>query len=227
MVKREFDATFINLVANDPAVKPGAKIDGFADLTEVVSDYRNVLLTYEYGGFLLLYKSPGAYEIHTLALKAGRGQMLREAAREMLGYMFFQTDCERLITTAYKDNPSAAALSREFMTEKGETEKYHYFELTYRDWVVTCDIAREAGEQFHEIVDTNHADDVFHDHHAGGACILIRYGNILKAVKQYNEWAVMSGYQTFRIVQPMPLILSSGDMQLIYHNFQLEQIKCL
>jgi len=41
MIKREFDATFINSVANHPSVREGAKVQGFTDIQDLINDYRN------------------------------------------------------------------------------------------------------------------------------------------------------------------------------------------
>lgn len=224
MIKREFNADFINYVANDPSVKGGAKVNGVADLSSAVSDLRNVLITFEHGGFLLINKSSAVYEVHTMALKQGRGPMLREAIKEMLDYLFMQTDCERLVTVAYKDNPSAMRLSDEFMELRGETGSYCYYDLAYHDWVMTSQACRERGHLFHESVETNHEEDSTHDFHVGGALRMVEYGNVSKAKKLYNEWAVMSGYAPCQILNVSPLILGVGDMRLVIHNHTIEVI---
>lgn len=221
MLKRQFTAEHINAIANHSSVKHGAKIAEEADLLPLVNDYRHVVLAYEQGGFVLLNKGSQTYEVHTLALPEGRGPILRDAVKEMLHYLFLQTDCERLITTAYKASPLAMALSEEFMAFRGETDEYKYYELTYRDWVITSPIAKQAGEEFHNSVETDHGEDSTHDSHVGGAILLVKYGNVGKAKKVYNEWAVMSGYAQCSILNVSPLILGIGEMRLIYHNMTL------
>ena len=118
MFRRDFNANFLNQVANDPAVKGGAKLEGITDLSHLVT-FDNVLLSYESGCFLLINKGGGTYEVHTLALKEGRGDVLRENIDLAMEYMFLQTDCVRLVTIAYKDNPASIALSERYFDNNG------------------------------------------------------------------------------------------------------------
>jgi hypothetical protein len=222
-LRRDFNADFLNQVANDPAVKGGAKLEGIADLSQFVT-LDNVVLSYEAGCFLLINKGSGTYEVHTLALKEGRGNILRENIDLAMEYMFLQTDCLRLVTTAYKDNPASTALSEVYFNNKGETEGYKYYELQYQDWVVKCDKARDEGESFHLGVETNHDEDTVHDYHVGGAILLLKNGNIGKGAEMYNAWAAMSGYELITILSVAPLILQIGQMTVIYHNGILEEI---
>ena len=124
MIKRDFNADFINSVINHPSVRGGAKVVEDVDLTELIKDPLNIVLTYEYGGFVLIKRDDG-YELHTQALKKGRGKMLREALNEMFDYMFKR--CEKITSMASVDNPAAVALAREFMTEVNKDEEYYYF----------------------------------------------------------------------------------------------------
>lgn len=226
MIKREFDARYLNSVANDPAVRGGSRIKEDIDMTPMAQDYRNLILTYEGGGFLVLWKGNGVYEVHTMALKGGRGCVLRDAIKDALEYMFFRTDCERLITVAYKDNPASVALSDAFFERRGSTELLNYYELRYSNWVQQCKTAKDAGHQFHAGVETNHEEDDTHDYHVGGAIQLIQNGNTLKAIKLYNEWAVMSGYEQAILVNAFPLIVHIGDMKVIYQDNKLGEIIC-
>ncbi len=125
MIKREFEADFINSVINHPSVRGGAQVIDDVDLSELVKNPNNIVLTYEYGGFVLIRRDD-SYELHTQALKKGRGKMLREALDEMFDYMFSR--CQKITTMASIDNPAAVALSREFMTEVDKDEEYFYFE---------------------------------------------------------------------------------------------------
>jgi hypothetical protein len=243
MVKREFDAEYINAVVNDPAVKDGAKIVEIADLALVASDARNFILVYDGGGFVIINRNDGVYEVHTQALKEGRGRTLRNAITEAMEFMFFQTDCVRLLTKAWKDNPASIALSNHYFNCKGDTEENYYYELLYRDWVETSNNAKEEGEKFHALVEDQkdhiangalataiekHKDDRdddthdTHDYHVGGACLMLKYGNMFKAREMYNGWAKMSGYERIVILGTEPLVCGIGDMTLTYHNSKME-----
>jgi len=131
MLKRFFNAAYLNEVANHPSVRGGAKldlIDGPADFAALVENLDNILLCYD-GGCFLLIKDGDDYEIHTMALKEGRGQKLRDAVVEMLTYLFERTDCQNLKTMAYKTNAAAVKLSQEFMRKEREDDEMIYYTL--------------------------------------------------------------------------------------------------
>lgn len=125
MLIRAFDATYINSIINHPSVRYGAKVTGEIDLSEFVKDAKNYVLTYEGGGFVLIPRE-SSYELHTQALKEGRGKKLREAAKEMFEYMF--NHCDRVTSMAPHDNPLAIKIANEFMTETHRDDIYIYFE---------------------------------------------------------------------------------------------------
>lgn len=117
MIDRHYNADYINLVANHPSVRGGAKIDMLghdADFSAIVANPDNVLIAYEGGCFLLLFKSPGVYELHTMALKHGRGKTLRQHIVLMLIYMFEFIKAERIETMAFIENAAAIRLAEQF-----------------------------------------------------------------------------------------------------------------
>ena len=220
---RDFSPTFINKVLNDPAVRGGAKIEHTTDLTNLVKDIRNIVLKYEKGCFLLVWISDGVYDVHTLALKDGRGKMLRQAIEKAMEYMFFETECELLTTLAYKNNAPSVALSDSYFNRMSESEELITYNLTYHDWIIKSETARLEGERFHSQVDANHDDDKAHDCYVGGSILILKSGNVYKSTKLYNEWAETSGYEEISILNNSPLLLKIGDMML---NSDLEQISC-
>lgn len=222
-MKRDFNADFLNQLLNDRSIIRGSRLEGVTDLSLLVKD-TNVILTYEEGAFLVINKGASTYEVHTMALKEGRGKVLRENIAKAMEYMFFNTDCVRLITSAFKDNPASVALSKEYFRLKGENEEAYYYELRYGDWITDCDIARDEGERFHEQVEVNHSKDDTHDSNVGGAILLLKNGNVGKGVTLYNEWAKMSGYELITVLNVTPLIMQIGEMKVIYHNQVLEEI---
>jgi len=225
-MKRVFDATYANSVMRHPSVMCGAMVTEDADLSEFVSNLNNVVLVYDGGAFAVENKGSGVYDVHTLALPEGRGKKLRENISKALRYMFVETDCERLITKAFKDNSSSVALSDAFFNRRGESKEFIYYEMPYSKWVESSAEAKCTGESFHGSIEANHDDDITHDHHAGGAILILQTGNYEKATRLYNEWAVMSGYEPIALLRINPLIASMGKDLFIYHNQTLEQILC-
>ena len=214
-ITRSFDHKFLEEVITHPSVIKGAKGFEGIDLHRIVDNINNYLLVNEFGGFIVVNKMPGVYECHTQFLPAGRGAKVREAVIEAFDYMFINTDCERIITKAYKDNFASVKLSREFFSEEGETSDYFYYSLRYDDWVKT-DRNKLAGEQFHELVKetTNHSDDTTHDYYVGASMRMAKAGNYVKAQHFYNLWAVMSGYEPLVILKNNPLVVQAGDLRL-------------
>jgi len=218
MLKRSFDADFINAVLNDPTVSEGAEIKGIGDVAELVNDARNVLLTNEYGGFLYIQVAPQTYEVHTQFLEAGRGTKAYLAALESVRYMFIQTDCMRILSKARPENTGACQLAEKVLRYKGFNGTYGYYSLEYMEWVETDKVNKKRGVAFHVTVkeDANHDDDDVHDYHVGGAILLCEANNALKAQQVYNYWAIASGYEMVIIDSLNPLIMNVGSMRLAF-----------
>lgn len=88
MLDRSYDAERINVVVNDPEVRPfvGAIELGDVDLTSVVERPENWFLMGEHGGFGLVWSAPGVHEIHTFILPLGRGKWATKAAETMIAF---------------------------------------------------------------------------------------------------------------------------------------------
>lgn len=215
MINRSFDYDFIQAVIGHPSVIKGAKAWECIDLKPTIDNLDNYLLVNDFGGFVVINRMPGIYECHTQFLPDGRGEAVRAAVVDAFDYMFINTDCTRIITKAYKDNPASIALSKEFFKEEGETEEYYYYSRSYSEWVYN-EKNELAGRSFHELVEetTNHDDDDTHNYHVGGCLRMAKAGNYIKAQHFYNEWAVMSGYETITILKQNPLLISVGNMKI-------------
>lgn len=92
MIERTFDAERINYLINHPEIRPfvGGDISIPVDLTAVVQDDKNFMLTGEYGGFCYTWSAPETYEVHTFILPEGRGRKAYKLARASLEYMVEQ-----------------------------------------------------------------------------------------------------------------------------------------
>jgi len=88
MLDRSYDADRINLVVNDPAVRPfvGAVDAGDLDLTEAVERPEHWFLMGEHGGFGLIWTAPNVHEVHTFILPSGRGKWAVKAAEAMIDF---------------------------------------------------------------------------------------------------------------------------------------------
>lgn len=225
MIRRSFTATLLNLVANDPEVRPwlgGANPGEAIDLTEAVANTNNITLEGAGGGFFLQLLTPGTYELHTIFAKAARGKPMVEAARQMFRYVFAQTEALEILTKCPDNNDGARWLS----SAMGFRERFRredswapgvgisYRVLSIDDWFIRDREALRAGKEFHEILQaarvaeamptqfSDHADDEAHDRAAGAALLMARSGQTAKAVVFYNRWALFAGYLPIEIVGP-------------------------
>lgn len=89
VLERSFATVAINSLANHPDVRPhiGGDPKLPVDLAEALDCDRNVWLSGEHGGFLLLWCAPGVFEVHTLIRPEGRGKWAIDAAREGIATM--------------------------------------------------------------------------------------------------------------------------------------------
>ena len=217
-MRRSFDSQFINSVINHESVKDWAEIKGLGDLSPIVDDLRNVLLTNDHGGFVYIQVAPGTYEVHTQFLPEGRGAKALKAAIDSVKYMFINTDCMRILSKARPDNTGACQLAERVLNQKGFNGTYNYYSLEYMEWVETDPSNKLKGVEFHDLVedDTNHDEDDTHDYHVGAAIALCEANNALKAQQVYNYWAIASGYEMATIDSLNPLIISVGSMRLAF-----------
>ncbi len=211
MIRRTLDATFLNEVANHPDVRPWIGGEGEVDLAPIVEDLDNLAIVTQYGGWVLHHVGPGVYEIHSLFLKEGRGRHFRDAAFEMLRWVFTHTDGVEILTKV-PDNNRGAGMACAWV---GFRERFHrenawlegvgvsFRALTIDDWYVRDPLTQKAGQAFHEAVEIakgptgeHHPEDPAHDQAAGAAVLMAQAGNMAKAVAFYNRWSVFAGYQT-------------------------------
>lgn len=88
MLDRSYDAERINIVINDPYVRPfvGGVELGDIDITNAVERPENWFLMGEHGGFGLIWTAPNAHEVHTFILPSGRGKWATDAAKAMIDF---------------------------------------------------------------------------------------------------------------------------------------------
>lgn len=136
------DASWLNRVMNDPSVYPDISLGhkDYFDATEVLKNPRNHFFANEYGGFLVMDKGDGVYEVHTQFLPGGRGKAARESAREAMEQMFLTTDCMALTTFCPSDNKKAINLALFAGMHKRQPETYfgvqgHMYSITVKEWL--------------------------------------------------------------------------------------------
>jgi hypothetical protein len=220
-VRRTLDAAGFNKIANHPEVRPWIGGEGEIDLTDTIADLRNHALQIDGGGFLLLARDQGVYEVHSLFLPEARRRSLA-AMRSGMEYMFVETDAFRLVTQVPDSHRAAAALALRggfkewFRLEHSALGPSSFVSVELDGWIQGHSAFDAAGDWFHdklrEAKGTDlHADDAAHTRAVGAAVRMIFAGNAGKGVAAYNRWAVCAGYAPVQILSAAPLVVDVVD----------------
>lgn len=243
---RTLEASHLNAVANDPAVRPWLGGDGPLDLTALVADPVNVALTTPAGGFLGIAHGFGCYEVHSLFGREGRGRETIPAMRAALAYMFTATDAIEMVTKVPQDNKAAAGLARLGGFEVAWTRRLpwsggtlvdtDFLRLTLLRWALRAAVTAELGQWFHHALAhakaqahsdlPTHAEDPIHDAMVGAAILMVRAGNLRKAVATYNPWARFAGYTPITILREQPVVLDLGEAVVEARGETMEILLC-
>jgi hypothetical protein len=238
-LRREFDASAINLILNHPDVFEQVSAFGIEsiDLGPLVDDVRNVLLMCEGGGIFFNQHEPGIYEVHTNFLKGFRGRHAILASLAAYRWMFTHTDCMVLLTRVPAFNRAAewfchqVGATKEFeraaiwKAKDGGLYDMSFWALRYDDWIrQTPDLMRSAREyrarldqeyerHFGVSREAKPAEEC-HDLHVGAAIEMIYGGHPEKAVVLKNRWGRFSGYGLMAMLSREPLIIDTGEAVL-------------
>lgn len=236
MGSRIFNSKHLNEIANDPRIRPWLGGTGEIDLTAALSAPANFAYGDEDGGFVLMNLGYGRYEVHTILRYGVRDARTR--AQEMLDYMFIHTDALEIVTKVPKNNPRAGALAAgcgflQLWERPNGWEGQHGLSFRKLDldlWASECYTAEVEGEAFHRklehLIPENHPEDQNHDMAVGVALLMVKAGNVDKALTFYNKWAVFAGYGQVQLISQNPLIIDMGTEFLVFKNGELEDIQC-
>ena len=225
-VFRSFDAERLNEILNIPEVHKWAALPDQKelDVTPLIENRDNYLLMAEdkSGGILFEKKEVGMYEVHTQFDPKSRGTGPVRAVKEMLGWMFANTDAVQLVTRVSVDNKPAYKLAEHFSNLEyvhkdrwiigDESSEVHVFTLRLYDWIRNWKDLSEEGKEFHDDLELmlghkSHEDDLAHDRWVGACVQMIRGGQVHKGVAVYNNWTVCSGYEPIKLISSDPVVL--------------------
>lgn len=88
MIWRQFNASSLNRIANDPDVRPMMGGQGDMDFTGFLADRRNIALQSDGGCGLFDWSGPGIYQMHTMWMPEARGKKARSLIGDMVAAMF-------------------------------------------------------------------------------------------------------------------------------------------
>jgi hypothetical protein len=246
-VRRTMEATYLNTVANHPQVRPALGGEGPLDLTAILADAENFALTAEGGGWVFVRHEPGAYELHTLFLRHGRGRACLAAWREAARYMFLETDAREIVTKVPANNLGAAFAAQKcgfaerftrheaFADPHGQLHDVSYLGLTLDNWVAVEASLDAGGHWFHDGMERTlagagmppHSDDPAHERAVGAAVAMIAARNHRKGVWFYNRWARLAGYPVVSVLSETPLAIDVGAGVVVEaRDGTMEVIRC-
>lgn len=174
---------------------------------------------FETGGFVFQRLGAACYEVHTLFLPKSKGVL--NCARLAAHFMFCATECEEILTKVPVDNIAARRLTEKmgFIKEFSRKAAFggkdvDYFRLTLKGWMFKEPHLAKLGRDFHVAAEqtTDHGDDAAHDQAVGCALAIAKAGQLGKAQRIYNEWALFAGYEP--AVQTEDTNFSVGAMRL-------------
>lgn len=236
MIHRTFDASAINEVANHPEVHCWLGVTEAVDLTPQVFDTANYTLMTEGGGFILIGRGDGVYEVHSQFKPEARRNSIK-AMRAGFDYMFTRTDCQRILTQVPDNNPGAQALARfakfrsmfrRAHTPRGPTS---FMGLSLDEWIQDTVDLETDGHWFHEQLEAVkttelHPDDPAHERAVGAAVRMILRGNAAKGVATYNRWALFAGYAPIALLNDTPAVIDVVDAVVEVRDDKMEILLC-
>lgn len=114
LLHRSFDAVAVNAFVNHPDIRPhiGGDITQPVDLSGSVASDKNIFLLGAQGGFMLIWTSPDAYEVHTFILPEGRGRWAAQAARNGIGMMKYKFGARQIWTRVAEGRDNVIGFTR-------------------------------------------------------------------------------------------------------------------
>jgi hypothetical protein len=231
MITRQTDAVRLNLIINDPAVRPhiGGDIEGELDFSEAVADPSNIVLLAEHGGMIFHRHQFGLFECHTFSLPAGRGIWTLAMVKECLQWIFCRTEAMEIVTRCPKGNFAAKALARAIgghfdctlplgWTKDGLPTSCDIYRLTLQDWMAGVEGMEEYGREVRDILPLpDYNDSVLRP--LGIARLMIHGKQLFKSAIMFNRWAILAGHGTMEVVSESPAAFSlNGCIVVVRDN---------
>lgn len=216
---------FLESVANDPRVFPW--VSASPEPVSLSAIWPTCIgVEFDTGGFLFQKLGAACYEVHTLFLPKSRGVL--DCARVAASFMFCATECEEILTKVPVNNIAARRLTEKMGFTKAFSRRaafgaqdVDYYRLPLTGWMFHESRLAEVGHEFHIRLETSgvehtkHEDDA-HERAVGCAMAIAKAGQLGKAQRIYNEWALFAGYEP--AVQIDDTTFSVGAMRLRFRD---------
>lgn len=245
-VWRETNAEGVNLILNNPEVRPWVAdmTDGVIDISASVSNPDNILLMGKHGAIFFICVMPGTYECHTQILPEGRGGWAHKFAIAVLDWMFARSNAWEVVTRIPSGHLGALTLAKgvgfryEFTSMepchfRGEVVKASTYRQTLQEWIGLSDHFAQAGAHVHlqmlneaKRLGMNavpHEEDQYHNQVAGAAVEMARHGFAVKGTLFYDRWAVLARHRSISLVSKDPPIIRMdiGDMHILADGIRI------
>jgi hypothetical protein len=237
MIHRDFTAEKINALVNAPEIRPDIAdmASGKLDLSPIVANTNNVVMTGEYGGVVLFYIMDGFYEVHSAFLPEGRGKWAMEFLRSGMRLMFTCTNAYNIATRVPEEHLGAkqaalmCGMRKEFSSECVFRERLmscDIYSIDLATWAAQVDGMIERGQWLHQrlkqeaarlgITAPTHEDIEAHNRYAGICYEMCRQGQAKKAVQFYNRWAFLARHRLISLqsLDPPVIKFDIGMMRL-------------
>ena len=241
MVERQFDAAWLNQLANDPDIFPwvhGAVV-GPMDCAPIAADPRNLILAGEHGAIVMKPVAPGIYDVHTTVLKTGRGKWAVAFSQACAHWAFTKSDAVELGTRVPRGNIAALALTKlAGASLEGEVADAwimdhqpipaKIFSLGIIAWVRQAPGLYERGQWFmhrmmaevarHGREASYQSPGQIYERQIGAACEAVFGGQPIKGLTIFNRWAAICGTPLITVLAMRPLTVDTGGSILIFRN---------
>lgn len=243
-LSRATDAQIFNAIVNDPSVYPFVRgmNEGELDLTPVVANPNNVVLTGSRGAVLFAIRQIGLYEMNVTVLPEGRGDWAIRAAREALEWAFIHTSAVEIVMRAPYCDPAANPFARllgfgfEFTSPRGwiyegQPVAADIFSLKIQDWLRSARWLDDAAKGWHSSLAREFSragrppyvrvNDEIRDRYLGALLMMIAGEQPQKGVIFYDRFAQMMGYPTIALVGFNPTVINVDGTEFEVHGRSL------
>jgi hypothetical protein len=222
-MRRTFDPTRLNEIANRPTVRPLLRGNGALDFSPYAAETEHFLFESELGGYLMIRVFDNTYEGHTIYDRTpGSALNAARTGREVVDYMFLHTNATVLLGKIPCDNDPSLKLAHLLgFRQQCLREGYAYLNLPLDRWVGACSTTAVRGRAFLEHLGLPQ-DDYF-SRQMGAAIGMINAGNVEKGVDTWNRQAVFALADPINIVTLNPLVLEIGNKMIGRTKFGWEK----
>lgn len=124
-MRRVYDRDLINSYLTQPDILPE-----FFTVQGSPEDHQNVFFLLGKAGLFVCIKTGSAMDCHAAIPKDARGREAYQDAKNLIQWVFANTECKRITTRADKTKKHLLHFNAKILTRTGQDENYVYYEAT-------------------------------------------------------------------------------------------------